>query len=69
MGFGFLESWYEKRLLIEFRKVKLKCTSRKLIIVEVQLVNYLVSTGKPVGFLLDFWKKKVDDNRKQKELN
>jgi len=39
MGFGFLESVYEKCLLIELRKA------------ESQQANYLVATGKEVGLL------------------
>ena len=31
---------------------------------EVQLVNYLTATGKPVGLLLNFGEKKVDVKRK-----
>ena len=83
MGFGFLESVYEKCLLIELRKAGLDAESQKPITVyyeneivgefvadiivndtvilelksvrriikahEVQLVNYLIATGKPVG--------------------
>ena len=103
MGFGFLESVYEKCLLIELRKANLKCESQKSITVtyeneivgefvadiiventiivelksvrriikshEVQLVNYLVATDKPVGLVLNFGEKKVEIKRKQKELN
>ena len=88
MGFGFLESVYEKCMLIELRKANLDTESQKPITVyyedqivgefvadiivndtvilelksvkrtievhEVQLVNYLVATGKPVGFLINF---------------
>ena len=87
MGFGFLESVYEKCLLIELRKAGLYAESQKPIIVyyeneivgefiadlivndaiilelksirriikahEVQLVNYLVATGKSVGLILN----------------
>ncbi|MHC4567549.1 MAG: GxxExxY protein, partial [Planctomycetota bacterium] len=83
MGFGFLESVYEKCLLIELGKAGLRSESQRPIIVkyenevvgefkadiivedtvivelksvkqivqahEVQLVNYLVATSKPVG--------------------
>jgi len=35
---------------------------------EVQLVNYLVATGKPVGLILNFGKK-VEIKRKVKDLN
>jgi GxxExxY protein len=102
MGFGFLESVYEKCLLIEFGKAGLKAESQKPIEVfyegksvgqfvadivvedtvilelksvrrliqshEVQLVNYLVATGKPVGLLINFGPKKVDVKRKLRNL-
>ena len=35
---------------------------------EVQLVNYLVATGKPVGLLINFGEFKVDIKRKLKEI-
>ena len=102
MGFGFLESVYEKCLLIELRKGGLKTESKKPIIVEyekevvgefkadiivedtvilelksvrqitlaheVQLVNYLVATGKPVWPILNFGEQKVEVKRKVKDL-
>ena len=102
MGFGFLESVYEKCLLIELRKRGLKAESQKPITVEyenevvgefkadilvedtvilelksirqitqaheVQLVNYLVATGKQVGLILNFGEQKVDVKRKVKDL-
>ena len=102
MGFGFLESVYEKCMLIEFRKAGLKAESQKPITVyyegevvgefetdifvedkiilelksvrqlakahEVQLVNYLVATGKDVGLLLNFGEQKVEVKRKVREL-
>jgi len=36
---------------------------------EVQLVNYLKATQKPVGLLLNFGERKVDIKRKLMELN
>ena len=102
MGFGFLESVYEKSMLIELRKAGLKAESQKPITVhyedevggefvadvlvedtiilelksvrriiqahEVQLVNYLVATGKPVGLILNFSEQKVEVKRKVKDL-
>ena len=102
MGFGFLESVYEKCLLIELGKSGLKAESQKPITVEyenevvgefkadvivedtvilelksvrqitqaheVQLVNYLVATGKPVGLILNFGEQKVEIKRKVKDL-
>ncbi|MCP4714647.1 MAG: GxxExxY protein [Deltaproteobacteria bacterium] len=103
MGYGFLESVYEKCLLIELRKAGLKAESQKAITVqydgetvgdfiadiiiednvilelksvrriievhEIQLVNYLTATGKPVGLLLNFGEQKVEVKRKVKDLN
>ncbi len=103
MGFGFLESVYEKCMLIELRKPGLDVESQKPITVyyedevvgefvadiivndtvilelkpvrqiinvhEVQLVNYLVATGKPVGLILNFGESKVEIKRKVKDLD
>ena len=102
MGFGFLESVYEKCLLIELRKAGLDTESQKSITVyyddeivrefvadilvndmiilelksvrrvikahEVQLVNYLIATGKPVGLILNFGERKVEVKRKIRDL-
>ena len=102
-GFGFLESVYEKCLLIELKKEGLQAESQKDIAVnyenevvgefkadivvedtiilelksvkqitqahEVQLVNYLVATGRPVGLILNFSEQKVEVKRKVKDLN
>ncbi len=103
MGFGFLESVYQKCLIIELRKAALDAESEKPITVyydneivgefiadiivndtiilelksvrriirvnEVQLVNYLVATGKPVGLIINFGERKVEIKRKVKDLN
>ena len=102
MGFGFVESVYEKCLLIELHKSDLEAASQKPITVfyeneivgefvadiivndtimlelksvrriikahEVQLVNYLVATGKPIGLILNFGERKVEVKRKVKDL-
>jgi GxxExxY protein len=102
MGFGYLESIYEKCMLIELRKAGLDTESQQPIRVqydgevvgdfiadilvndtvilelksvrklveahEVQLVNYLVATGKPVGLLINFGETKVGVKRKVKDL-
>ena len=102
MVFGFLESVYEKCLLIELSNIGLAAESQKPITVyynginvgnfiadiivedtiilelksvrkvikahEVQLVNYLIATGKPVGLILNFGESKVEVKRKLKEL-
>jgi GxxExxY protein len=103
MGFGFLESIYEKCMVIELRKESLDAKSQKPITVyygdeivgefvadiivndtiilelksvrriikahEVQLVNYLVATGKPIGLILNFGERKVEIKRKIKDLD
>ena len=103
MGFGFLESVYEKCLLIELEKAGLQAESQKPIEVfydgqpvgqfvadivvddtvilelksvrrivtahEVQLVNYLVATGKPVGLIVNFGEKKVEVKRRVRSLS
>ena len=48
--------------------VELKSVRRLLLSHEVQLVNYLVATGKPVGLLLNFGETKVEVRRKVREL-
>jgi len=102
MGFGYLESVYEKCMLIELRKAGFDIESQKPIRVqydgevvgdfiadilvndtvllelksvrklveahEVQLVNYLVATGKPVGLLINFGETKVGVKRKVRDL-
>lgn len=102
MGYGFLESVYQKCMMIELRKAGLHAESEKEVVVqyddetvgefaadilventvivelksvgriakghEVQLVNYLVATGKPVGLLLNFGPRNVDVKRKVKDL-
>lgn len=102
MGFGFVESVYEKCMLIELTKAGLGVESQKPITVyykdeivgqfvadivvedtvvvelksvkqivkahEVQLVNYLVATGRPVGLVINFGETEVEIKRKVKEL-
>ena len=102
MGFGFLESVYEKCMLIELTKAGLDTESQKPIRIqydgevvgdfiadilvndtvllelksvrklveahEVQLVNYLVATGKPVGLLINFGETRAEVKRKVKDL-
>jgi len=102
MGSGFVESVYEKCLVIELLKAGLLIESQKAINVfydgenvgefiadiivhdtvilelkavkqlakahEVQLVNYLTATGKPVGLLINFGEDKVEIKRKIKDL-
>ena len=102
MGFGFLESVYEKCLLIELQKesiraeqqaeifvkydghivgefkadllieneiiVELKSIKSLSTIHEVQLVNYLMATGKDIGLLINFGEKGVQVKRKVRDL-
>ena len=102
MGFGFLESVYEKCLMIELQKSSLSVQSQRPITVqyegqtvgefvadivvndaiilelksvrqlnkihEMQLFNYLVATGLPVGLLINFGEFKVEVRRKLREL-
>jgi GxxExxY protein len=102
MGAGFLESVYEKCMIIELRKLGLMAEVQKAINVfyeeelvgefivdmivnntvilelksirqlakahEVQLVNYLVATGKSVGLLINFGEDKVEVKRKLRQL-
>ena len=49
--------------------VELKSIKRLIQAHEVQLVNYLVATNKPVGLLLNFGERKVEVKRKVKDLN
>jgi GxxExxY protein len=103
MGYGFLESVYERCLVIELRKaglraesqhpirvsydgqavgefvadilvehtviVELKSVKRVVSAHEIQLVNYLVATDKPVGLILNFGEHKVEVKRKVKDLS
>ncbi len=48
--------------------VELKSVRQIINAHEVQLVNYLVATGKPVGLILNFGESKVEIKRKIKDL-
>ena len=48
--------------------VELKSVSNIVKAYEIQLVNNLVSTNKPVGLILNFAKDKVEIKRKVKDL-
>ena len=48
--------------------LELKAIQRMSKVHEVQLVNYLVATGKPVGLLINFGEEKVEIKRKVKNL-
>ena len=53
----------ENTVILELKSVK-----RIVQAHEVQLVNYLVATGKPVGLILNFGERKVEIKRKVKDL-
>jgi len=48
--------------------LELKSVKRVIKAHEVQLVNYLVATGKPIGLILNFGERKVEVKRKVKDL-
>ena len=48
--------------------VELKSVRRMALSHEIQLVNYLVATGKDIGLLLNFGQKRVEVKRKVREL-
>ena len=48
--------------------VELKSVKRILKVHEMQLVNYLTSTGKPVGLIINFGELKIEIKRKVKDL-
>ncbi len=54
----------ENTVIVELKSVRSIIKSH-----EVQLVNYLVATGKPVGLIINFPEKRVEVKRKQRELN
>ena len=102
MGFGYLESVYERCLLIELEEAGLQASPQVAIPVtyrgrtvgnfvadilvndvvivelksvrtiershEAQLVSYLVSTGKPVGLIVNFGETGVQIKRKVRQL-
>lgn len=102
LGYGFLESVYEKSLLIELTKaglkaesqipidvlydgscvgsffadiivegtviIELKSVSKIIMAHELQLVNYLTATGKPIGLILNFAEQSVEVKRKVRTL-
>ncbi len=49
--------------------LELKSVRRLAKVHEVQLVNYLVATGKEIGLLLNFGEQRVEVKRKVKDLN
>jgi len=102
MGFGFLESVYDRCMQLEMEKsgiefevqkpikvyydnvivgeyvadiivndliiVELKSVRRIVKAHEMQLVNYLTATEKPLGLIINFGEHKVEIKRKVKDL-
>ena len=69
--------YYENEIVGEFAAdiivndtviLELKSVKRIIKAHEVQLVNYLIATGKPVGLILNFGERKVEIKRKIKDL-
>ena len=56
-------------IVIDTIILELKSVRRIIKIHEVQLVNYLVATRKPVGLILNFAERGVEIKRKVRELN
>ena len=54
LGSEFLESVYEKYLLISLRNFGLKAVEHILRIHETQIINYLKATKIEIGLLLNF---------------
>ena len=103
MGYGFMESVYQKCMQIELESigllteiqkpikvyykqkmvgefvadivvedtviVELKSVNQIIVAHEIQLVNYLVATQKPIGLILNFGPRKVEVKRKVKDLS
>jgi GxxExxY protein len=68
---------YEKETVGEFSAdilvedmviVELKSVRRVVQAHEIQLVNYLTATGKPIGLILNFGERKVEVKRKLKDF-
>ena len=49
--------------------LELKSVRRIIVAHEVQLVNYLVATGKPLGLLINFGETKTEIKRKVRDLS
>lgn len=49
--------------------IELKSVTKPVKAYEVQLVNHLVATGKPVGLLINFGERKAEAKRKLRELS
>ncbi len=72
-----IQIFYDKELVGDFIAdlivndtviIELKAIRQLAKAHEVQLVNYLVATGKPVGLLINFGEEKVEIKRKVRKL-
>ena len=63
VGDFFVDLLVEDRVIIELKSVRHLAQRH-----EVQLVNYLVATGKDVGLLLNFGEERVEVKRKVRTL-
>ena len=74
MGFGFLESVYEKCLVIELKKAGLKVKTQVCIPVKYagesvgDFAADRVATGIPVGLLINFGETRAEVKRKVRQL-
>ena len=67
---GHIVGEYKADVLVEDSVIiELKSVNQLIKAHEVQLVNYLTSTGKDIGLLINFGPKGVEIKRKQRELN
>ena len=64
VGDFYIDLFVDGTVLVEIKSVQSLAKEH-----EVQLVNYLVATGKPLGLLINFGKEKVEIRRKLKELS
>ena len=64
VGQFFADVVVEDAIIVELKSVRKIALSH-----EVQLVNYLVATEKPVGLLINFGEKNVEVKRKVRDLN
>ena len=67
-GIKFDEGFRADIIVEDIVIIELKAVQRLIDVHEVQLVNYLTATDKPVGLLINFGPKRVDVKRKVKEL-
>ena len=65
MGYGFLESVYEKCMLIEIKKIGLKAENQ--IPIKVYYDNEIVAEL-DIGLLINFGTNKVEIKRKEREF-